>query len=140
MKNLLIFAAIAALYAGGLSAYAPQYETSRSARSNEIVHVTQQNLNDILNSSRPVIVDVYADWCNPCKQFAGVFTDTNNTYGDLYQFAKLNYGYEQSAANHFGITAFPTVIYLKNGKEVGRHLGYMTKAQFISEIKHYFGE
>jgi thioredoxin 1 len=113
-------------------------EKKPSKPAYEIIQVTNSNLQSLLKSSRPVIIDVYTDWCGPCKFFSSSFKEANEEYGNLYQFAKLNYDHAQSAGDSLKITGFPTVIYFKDGKEVGRHLGYMSKAQFVAEIKKYF--
>jgi len=104
----------------------------------EIIHVTRENFQEVMDSPRPVIIDVYTDWCGPCKALAPIFKELNEKYGDKYQFAKLNGDEEPELLDHFQIQGVPTIIFIKNGKEVGRHVGFMTKENFIKKIKQYF--
>ncbi|MBS0624538.1 MAG: thioredoxin [Verrucomicrobia bacterium] len=105
----------------------------------EIVQLKQSNFEQVVDAQSLVVVDVYADWCGPCRRFAPIFEKASSQFSK-YKFVKLNGDEEYELATHFRITAFPTVIYLKNGKEVGRHIGLMDKAQFASELKMYLGE
>ncbi len=106
----------------------------------QIVQLTQDNFREVLDSNCPVVIDVYADWCSPCRKFAPVFEKVHEQYKGQYLFVKLNGDEDRSLFQHFRVTAFPTILYLKNGKEVGRHLGYMDKKQFAEELKSYFKE
>lgn len=104
----------------------------------EIIHVTKSNFQEVMASPRPVIIDVYADWCGPCKALAPIFKDLNDKYGDRYQFAKLNGDEEHALLDHFHITGLPTIIFIKDGQEVGRHVGFLNEEKFIKKIKQYF--
>jgi thioredoxin 1 len=105
---------------------------------NSIVYARADNMEELLNSGRPVIIDAYTDWCGPCKFLTLVMKELNNQYGDVYQFAKLNAEKERALARSLGITAYPTVLFFKDGKEVGRHKGFMSKEVFLGRIKQFF--
>lgn len=102
-----------------------------------IIQVDQTTLSDLLSSSRPVIIDVYTDWCGPCRLLAPCFKELNNELGDRYQFAKLNAEKESAIARSFKISAVPTIIFIKDGNEVGRHIGFMDKREFLKEIENH---
>lgn len=103
-----------------------------------IFEVTNENIQDLLNSPRPVIIDVYTDWCGPCNSFAPIYKDLNEEYGHLYQFAKLNGGKSKQLVEYFQIRGFPTILYIQNGIEVGRRLGFSGKDKFRSDLEKYF--
>lgn len=103
-----------------------------------IINVHANTFDEILDSSKPVIIEAYTSWCGPCKNMAVVIKELNQQFGDLYQFAKLNAEKEKSLAKSLGITAYPTVIFFKEGVEVGRVKGYINKEAFIAKIEQFF--
>lgn len=131
MKNILL--ALALLTSG--VACAPSNLNAASA----IVQVTESNYDAIFTSQSPVVVDVYADWCQPCKNFGKTFDKVNNDLNGKYQFAKLNIDALGKKGDPLKISSIPAVIFIKGGKEVGRHVGQMTEDTFKSELNKYFG-
>ncbi len=101
-------------------------------------HITAANLEEILSSSEYVIIDVFTTWCGPCKHLAPIYRELNQEYGHLYKFTKLNAEEEDALMEKFAITAFPTLIFMRHGQEVGRQIGFRGKAHFISEMERYF--
>ncbi len=142
MKKLMTYVLFLAVIAVGClnSSTSLNAETTSSQRAtNEIVYITRANLQEILDSPRPVIIDVYTDWCGPCKTLAPIFKELNDQYGNRYLFAKLN-GEDLSLVRQFQIKGYPTIIFLKNGVEAGRHLGFLNKDKFIQKMHQYFEE
>lgn len=105
--------------------------------ASEVVQLTPENYEEVINSTKPVVMDVYVDWCGPCKMFAPIFKEVNEEYGDDFIFVKLNA--EDPIADNFQIYAFPTIIFLKDKEEIARHVGYMNKQEFEDEIYKAFG-
>ncbi len=105
--------------------------------SAEVMRMNQQNGEEILSSTRPTIVDVYADWCPPCAQFGPIFSDMSDER-EAIQFVKLNADQEPELARKFRIKALPTTLFLKGGKELGRKAGSMSKEDLEAAIHHYF--
>jgi thioredoxin 1 len=104
----------------------------------DIIQVTQDNVDGVINSSRPVIIDVYADWCGPCKLLAPIIDELNLEYGNRYQFAKINGGEEEALTDSLEITGFPTIIFYKDGKEAGRIVGFTSKDKLVNAMQQYF--
>lgn len=109
------------------------------AKKASIIHVHANTFEDIINSSKPVILEAYTSWCGPCKHMAVLMKELNQQFGDVYQFAKMNAEKEKSLTKTLGISAYPTVIFFKDGEEVGRVKGYINKEAFIAKIKQFFG-
>lgn len=69
-----------------------------------------------------VVIDFYADWCNPCKRMSPLIDGVAAIMPEV-TFIKINRDYFLDLANIFRITSIPTLIFLKDGKEIGRYNG-----------------
>lgn len=112
-------------------------DESPIVKGETVLELTKENAKSIL-SNHLVILDVYTDWCGPCKALSKVFKELSVEQGDQYTFAKMNAEVQYALAEEFHITAYPTIIFFIDGKEVGRHLGYMNKNQFLEVIHKHF--
>lgn len=79
------------------------------------------------------VVDFYASWCGPCKMFGPIFEETANE--NNINFIKLDVDKHSEIAREYGVMSIPTIILFKEGKEVKRHTGFMSKEQLIEFIK-----
>ena len=82
---------------------------------------------------KEAIVDFYATWCGPCKMFGLVFEDVS-LKNDI-NFVKVDVDKENDIARRYGVMTIPTVILFKNGEEVKRNIGYMSKEELIDFMK-----
>jgi thioredoxin 2 len=73
----------------------------------------------------PLVIDVWAPWCGPCRMMAPHFEAAARRFGARARFAKLNSDEEPTLANRFGIRSIPTLLVFKNGKEIARQSGAM---------------
>lgn len=100
-----------------------------------VTKVTDSNFDqDVLKSSLPVLVDFYADWCGPCKMAEPVLDELSNTYKDKLLIVKVNVD-ESQIAGKYGVMSIPTTILFKEGKEIGRQVGFGGKQIFDDLIK-----
>jgi len=104
------------------------------------VTITHENYEEqIENATKPVIIDVYADWCGPCQQMAPLFDELSQELSSNYIFAKLNVDESRDLAVKFGVTSIPTFIFMKNGEILGKETGYMSKEDLRAKIEESFG-
>lgn len=107
---------------------------------NPIVQLTMDNFEDVVRSKRPIIIDCYTPSCSYCKPMHRVIEEVHAEFGDLYQFCKLNVAKERFFGNLFGLYIFPTIIFIKDGQEVGRLRGYVDKETFVHRMHKFFAE
>ena len=84
-----------------------------------------------MSNKQFLIIDFGASWCGPCKMFAPVFEKVKADYSGSYDFKKVDVDEESDLAQKFNIFSVPTVVAIKDGKEVARVSGYMSEAQFV---------
>jgi thioredoxin 2 len=94
------------------------------------VVLTDANFDTVVdNSTVPVMVDFYADWCGPCKMMAPVFAQFAKQQRGQAIVAKLDTDRNPGVASRFAIRSIPTIALLKDGKEVARQVGAVPMGQ-----------
>lgn len=73
------------------------------------VELTKDNFDEIIGNNNFVMIDFWAPWCGPCKNFAPVYEKVSEEHGDIV-FAKVNTEVEQELAGHFQIRSIPTLM------------------------------
>ena len=90
------------------------------------------NFNEIISNNNLVLVDFYAEWCGPCKMLAPIIAEIKEELKDKVYVIKVNVDQEDELADKFGIYSIPTLVLIKDGKEIDRKTGYNTK-QIITD-------
>jgi len=95
----------------------------------------KDNFNAIINSTTPVLIDFYADWCGPCKMLAPILKDVKKELGDNIKIIKIDVDKNQPLAGVYQVRGVPTMLLFKNGKQVWRQSGVLQKHEIINIIK-----
>jgi thioredoxin 1 len=90
---------------------------------------------EVLQSAQPALVDFYADWCGPCRAIAPIVEEIANELAGRLKVTKLDVDQNQATALQYGVQSIPTLILFKNGKEVERLIGYLSKSKLLSKIE-----
>ncbi|MCW8933580.1 MAG: thioredoxin TrxC [Gammaproteobacteria bacterium] len=106
-----------------------------SARPLELNSATFQK--HISKNDIPVLVDFWAPWCGPCKMMAPAFEQASKELEPSVRLAKLNTENEQSIGAQYNIRSIPTLAIFKNGKEIARQPGAMSKDDIVRWAKSH---
>jgi thioredoxin 1 len=83
----------------------------------------------VLTSSRPVVVDFWADWCAPCKQLSPILDELAKTYDGRIDFVKLDTNANPAVPSKYGVLRLPTVLVFQDGEIVKQFMGAVPKLQ-----------
>lgn len=101
----------------------------------EILKVNSENFEEeVLNSKNTVLVDFYADWCGPCKMLSPVIDQIAEENQDI-KVVKVNVDNAQDLAMKYQVMSIPTLVVIKEGKEINRSVGLRDKAEIVNMIK-----
>lgn len=92
---------------------------------------------EVLKSEVPVVIDFYADWCMPCKMMAPVFENLGSEFKGKMKFLKLNTEDQSELAMQFGVQSIPTLIVMKDGKIIGKTVGYMDEDSLKERLSSF---
>lgn len=114
-------------------AKAKMKNTPLVADHDNIINLTENNFNQN-TKGKVMLVDFWASWCAPCRMMAPILNDVANDLNGNYKVGKVDIEKFQSLANKFNVRSIPTLILLKDGKEINRFVGVKQKDFLLKEI------
>ncbi|RZO67400.1 MAG: thioredoxin [Parvularculaceae bacterium] len=90
---------------------------------------------DVVNATKPVIVDFWAEWCGPCKQIAPALEELAAEFGDAVTIAKVNIDENPETPGKFGVRGIPTLMVFKDGELKSTKVGAAPKSALEAWIK-----
>ncbi len=96
---------------------------------------TDQNIKDVVNSGKPVVIDFWAEWCGPCRMVGPSIEELSKEYAGQVEIGKLNVDDNPEAAEAFGIRNIPTILFIKDGQVVDKQIGAAPKAAIAAKVQ-----
>jgi thioredoxin len=94
---------------------------------------------DVINNPLPVLVDFWAPWCGPCKALAPTLSKLSEQFQGNVAFVKIDVDENAGVRERFGVRGIPTLILLRDGKELGRVVGNRSATQLAGFIDNHLG-
>ncbi len=96
--------------------------------------ITTQDFDQIVAQAKPVLIDFYADWCGPCQILSPIVEEVGSQMAEI-DVVKLNVDNNFSLAERHGVLSIPTLVIFKEGKELARKTGALSKDALVAWIK-----
>lgn len=114
---------------------ATKYKKDKGGKNMSMLTFEEKNFEEeVLKSEGKVLVDFYADWCGPCKMLSPTVDEVASENDDI-KVVKIDVDESQEVAIKYQIMSIPTLVVIKNGKEVNRSVGVIDKEEILSMIK-----
>lgn len=100
------------------------------------LELTEANFEEkVLQSNIPVIVDLWAEWCGPCKLLTPIMEELSAEYDGKALIAKVDVDSNPGIAAKYGVRNIPTVLYFKGGEVVDKQVGAVPKAKLAEKLE-----
>lgn len=104
--------------------------------SPNIVTLTEANFAaEVLQSSTPILVDFWAEWCGPCKMIAPILAELADEFDGRVKIGKVDVDQNQALAVQYGISAIPTLLFFKGGQVVDQARGARSKRDLKDSLE-----
>ena len=99
-----------------------------------VTEVTSDNFDEKIKSSEIAIIDIWAEWCGPCKQLSPIIDEVSSELGNKVVVGKMDADANLDFVKTLNVRNIPTILYYKNGEVVERTNGLKTKNEILSIV------
>ncbi|AFK69065.1 thiol reductase thioredoxin [Pseudomonas putida SJTE-1] len=99
--------------------------------------LTEASYASQIKGDLPLLVDIWADWCGPCKSFAPTFEEASRKLAGRCRLAKLDSEANRNLAGQLGIRSIPSLLLFKNGREISRQAGAFPLQSLLEWLRNH---
>lgn len=100
-----------------------------------LIKVTSENLQDLLNDSKGLVLDFKAPWCGPCRAIAPIIEELSEQFGETLNVGTVDVDEEGTIAANYGVRNIPTVLFIKGGEVKEKLVGANPKGVYESKFQ-----
>jgi thioredoxin 1 len=97
-----------------------------------VIQITDETLNEVLETNELVIIDFWAEWCKPCKIMGSILDEISKEYN--VTIGKIDVDENNDAVTKYGIRNIPTILFIKKGQVMDKIVGTADKRLFVDKI------
>ena len=101
------------------------------------IELNKENFSETVGSSKPVLVDYWAEWCGPCKMVAPILEEVAVDLSAKLTVGKVDVDENQELAAQLNIMSIPTLVLFKDGEVIDQAIGALSKAQLLSFLEQH---
>ena len=102
------------------------------------VKVDSKNFkSEVLDSDIPVVVELWAEWCGPCRAIGPVIEELSKEYAGKINVGKVTVDHNPPLSINYGVTSIPAILFIKGGKVVDKLIGAQPKTNFVKKIEQH---
>lgn len=98
------------------------------------VGMSMSDYQKLLQSDKPVVIDIYAEWCGPCKKMSPYLTEMQNTMSDKVTIIRIDADKNTALCKELKVDALPTIYVYKNNTKTFEHIGFLSKEDLIKQL------
>jgi len=103
------------------------------------LEITDKNFEElVLKSTKPVMIDFWAEWCGPCRMVTPIVNELATEYDGKAAIGKVNVDDNPGITSKFGIRNIPTILFFKNGEIVDKQVGAVSKSVLVQKLESQF--
>lgn len=96
--------------------------------------ITSENLQGLLDSGQPLVIDFWAEWCGPCRMVAPLIDELATEYAGRVTIGKCDVDENNDLAVRFAVRNIPTILFIKGGQIVDKQIGACPKSTLVDKL------
>ena len=99
------------------------------------LEITDANINELINSGKPVVIDFWAEWCGPCRMVGPIVEELAKEYDGKVVIGKMDVDENVDTPTTYGIRNIPTILFFKDGQLVDKQVGVAQKSVLAAKVE-----